>query len=257
MSEDGATSTINDSVESLIKMLDAADSLPGVARLRARSYELLRPAPGAAVVDVGCGTGRAVAEMSDGGARAIGVDVSEQMVTVAKRRRPDLDVRLGGAYALPLEDGEVVGYRADKVYHALDDPARALAEATRVLAPGGRVVLMGQDWDTFVIDSDDSALTRTIVHARADVVPSPRAARRYRNLLLDAGFEDLSVEVHTAIFTDSLMLPMLSGIAQVARSAGAISEDETERWTTEQTIRGQEGRLFCALPLFVAAASRP
>ncbi|MEU8149944.1 hypothetical protein [Nonomuraea sp. NPDC048901] len=57
-------------------------------------------------------------------------------------------------------------------------------------APGGRIVLIGQDWDTLVIDSDDPALTRTIVHARADQVTSPRAARSYRNLLLDAGFED-------------------------------------------------------------------
>ncbi|MEU9836359.1 methyltransferase domain-containing protein [Streptosporangium sp. NPDC048047] len=238
-------------------MLDAAESLPGTTRLRARSYELLRTAPGAAVVDVGCGTGRAVAEMRDGGARAIGVDVSEHMVAAAERRHPGLDVRLGDACALPLRDGVVSGYRADKVYHTLDDPDRALAEAARVLAPGGRIVLMGQDWDTTVIDSDDSALTRAIVHARADVVPSPRVARRYRNMLLDAGFEDLSVEVRTLVFTDEAMLPMLSGIARGARSTGAVSEEEAERWIAEQTRRGREGRLFVALPMFVAAASRP
>ena len=58
--------------------------------------------------------------------------------------------------------------------HVLDDPARAAGEARRVLAPGGRIVLIGQDWDTFVIDADDAALTRTIVHARADLVPTPR-----------------------------------------------------------------------------------
>jgi hypothetical protein len=57
-----------------------------------------------------------------------------------------------------------------------------VAEARRVLCPGGRIVLVGQDWDTIMVDSDDAALTRTIVHARADILSTPRAGRQYRNL---------------------------------------------------------------------------
>jgi hypothetical protein len=73
----------------------------------------------------------------------------------------------------------------------------------RVLAPGGRVVLYGKDWDTFVTDSGDPELTRTIVCKRAEQVPSLRAARQYCNLLLDAGFRVVTVEVHTGVFTTS------------------------------------------------------
>ncbi len=65
------------------------------------------------------------------------------------------------------------GYRADKVFHELADPRAALNEAWRVLASGGRVVLVGQDWESFIIDSDDPDLTRTIVTARASAVVSP------------------------------------------------------------------------------------
>jgi hypothetical protein len=126
-----------------------------------------------------------------------------------------------------------------------------------VLAPGGRVVLVGQDWDAFVIDSDDAALTRAIVHARPDTIPSPRVARRYRNLLLDGGFDDVTVEVHTGVFTDAAMLPMLSGVAGVAYSTGAISREQADGWTTEQSERARSGRLFLALPLFLATARRP
>lgn len=42
-------------------MVDVADASPDAAALRARTYELLHTAPGIPVVDVGCGTGRAVA----------------------------------------------------------------------------------------------------------------------------------------------------------------------------------------------------
>lgn len=241
-------------MESLIRLLDVADALPGADTLRARSYELLELPYGAAVVDVGCGAGRAVGELAERGSRAIGVDVSEQMIAAARLRWPDADFRMGDAYDLPIEDGEVAGYRADKVFHELADAAKALEEARRVLAPGGRVVLIGQDWDTIVIDSDDPALTRSIVYARADQVTSPRAARRYRNLLLDAGFEEVGLEVRTSVFTDTAMLPMLTGLAQNARTAGAITAAQEAAWTAEQAERAQAGRMFLALPLFVAWA---
>ncbi|MFG1706230.1 methyltransferase domain-containing protein [Nonomuraea sp. M3C6] len=244
-------------MESFIQLLDVVDALPGAVALRARSSELLGLPDGAAVVDVGCGAGRAVHELGERGARAIGVDVSEEMIAVARRRWPQADFRIGDAFGLPLEDGEVAGYRAEKVFHELADAAKALEEAKRVLAPGGRVVLIGQDWDTFVIDSDDPALTRTIVHARADLTANPRAARRYRNLLLDTGFEDVAVEAHMSVFTDAAMLPMLTGIAEGARAAGAVTPEQEAAWVSEQKERAQAGRMFLALPIFMASASRP
>ncbi|MFC5822457.1 methyltransferase domain-containing protein [Nonomuraea insulae] len=239
----------------LIKLLDIADAVPAAAMLRARSYELLRLRPGDSAVDVGCGAGRAVAELYDRKVAAVGVDVSEEMITVAQQRRPDADFRIGDAYELPLGDGEMAGYRADKVFHELDDATQALVEANRVLAPGGRIVLIGQDWDSFIIDSQQPDLTRTIVHARADLIVNPRAARSYRNVLLDAGFREVEVEVHVGIFTDKTMLGMLTGIAEAVHAAGIITREQYDTWTAEQLRRAEQNRLFLALPLFLASAT--
>ncbi|WP_440067787.1 methyltransferase domain-containing protein [Streptosporangium sp. OZ121] len=246
-----------DPVIALIRVLDALDALPDFVRLRARSYDLLNLTPGASVVDVGCGTGLAVAEMAGRGARVTGVDLSELMIAEGRRREPGADLRVGDARELPFLDGELAGYRAEKLYHELDDPAGALGEARRVLAADGRVVLIGQDWDTFVIDSDTPALTRTIVHTRADLIPTPHVARAYRALLLDAGFDDVTVEVHTAVLTGPLMLPVLARTAGAARDAGAITADDADGWMAEQAERARTGRLLLAMPLFVAAARRP
>jgi ubiquinone/menaquinone biosynthesis C-methylase UbiE len=250
------THTAYTDTDTLIRVLDATDAMPGAARLRARSYELLRLAPGATVVDVGCGTGRAVAELTGQGAGAIGVDLDPAMLAAAHARFPDIDVRAADAADLPLPDGQARGYRADKLYHVLPDPHAALAEARRVLAPGGRIVLLGQDWDTLVIDSDQPALTRRIVHARADTLPHPRIARAYRALLLDAGFQNVEVEVHTAVFTDTVVLPILTGHTAAAREAGAISDDQAENWIDEQARRARDGRLLLAVPMFLASATR-
>ncbi|MBQ1160817.1 methyltransferase domain-containing protein, partial [Streptomyces sp. A73] len=178
--------------QSLLALLDAADQLPSATRLRARSYELLSLVPGSTVVDIGCGAGRAVAELAERGIHAVGVDPDPVMLTAARERWAATEFREAGAENLPFADGSVRGYRADKVFHVLREPGRAMAEARRVLAPGGRAVLVGQDWDAIMIDSDDAALTRTIVHARADLLGTPRAGRQYRNLLLDGGFDDVT-----------------------------------------------------------------
>ncbi|MGK5440431.1 methyltransferase domain-containing protein [Micromonospora sp. URMC 105] len=250
------THTAHTDIDTLIRMLDAAETMPAAARLRARSYELLRLPPDATVVDVGCGTARAVAELAEQAAHAIGVDLDPAMLAAARSRFPDIDLRVADAADLPLADGQAHGYRADKVYHVLPDPPAALTEARRVLAPGGRIVLLGQDWDTVVIDSDQPDLTRRIVHARADTIPHPRIARAYRNLLRDTGFHDVDVEVHTAVFTGATMLPLLVGHATAAQQAGAISGDEAEDWVSEQTRRAQDERLLIAIPMFLAAGTR-
>jgi SAM-dependent methyltransferase len=206
---------------------------------------------------VGSGAGRAVAELNEQGLKVVGVDPDERMIAVAKARWPDADFRIAGAYDLPFADATMDGCRADKVFHELAEPERALAETRRILTPGGRIVLVGQDWDSFVIDSDDPALTRSIVHARADLVPGPCAARRYRNLLLAAGFEEVTVEVHTGVFTGSAMLPVLFGLAEGAYSAGAVSRARVDVWIAEQRARAEADRMFLALPMFVAAATAP
>lgn len=213
------------------------DALPWAAELRSRTYDLLGRGR---VVDVGCGTGRAVCELLERGSDPVGIDPSEEMISVARERWP-ADFRIGDAYSLPLADGEATGYRADKVFHVLESPDRALAEARRVLAPGGRIVLVGQDWDGIMIDSADPVRTRGIVHARAEGLPNPRIARGYRNLLLDNGFDDVAVEARTVLFTDPVMLPLVMGFTEDAE------------WIAEQTERARADRFFVAIPIFLAS----
>ena len=93
------------------------------------------------------------------------------------------------------------------------------------------------------------------MHTRAGTLPHPRIARAYRNLLLDAGFSDVSVEVHTLVFTDQAMLPVPVAHATAARQAGAITGDEADKWIGEQTRRAREDRLLVAIPMFLAAGT--
>src|SRR5919199_6717908 len=66
-------------VERFITFLEHVERLPPAVEVRQRSYEFLQAHAGDAVVDVGCGTGRVVAELADRGLRATGIDISAQM----------------------------------------------------------------------------------------------------------------------------------------------------------------------------------
>jgi SAM-dependent methyltransferase len=244
--------------KAFLENLLAFDRRPDSVQLRRRSYELLQVGPGTRVVDVGCGAGTAVAELAAIGADALGIDAAEEAVAFAREHHPDCRFEVGDAQRLPFPDESLDGYRAEKLYHALDDPDKACAEARRVLAPGGRIVLVGQDWESFLIDSDDPVLTRTIVAAAADDMVHGRVARRYRNMLLDTGFDDVSCEVHTAVLTDpTLALFVVTRLATGAVRAGAVSEAQAEAWLDDQRLRADRDRLLVAIPLFLAAGRRP
>jgi ArsR family transcriptional regulator len=77
-------------------------------------------------------------------ARVIAVDRSGDMLQAARRRLRDagnVEVRRGELEALPIADAELDAATLLLVLHHLPDPAAALAETSRVLRPGGRLVI--------------------------------------------------------------------------------------------------------------------
>jgi SAM-dependent methyltransferase len=97
---------------------------------------------GRRVLDVGCGTGALAAALAErAGAKVWGVEPSDEMRATAKERLPHgVGLRAGSAERLPFRDGWFDGVTFSLVVHLVDRDA-AFAEAARVLAPAGRVVI--------------------------------------------------------------------------------------------------------------------
>ncbi len=103
--------------------------------------------PFAFMIDVGTGTGRVIELFADQAERAVGIDLSHEMLTIgranlAKAGLAHCSVRHADLYALPFDDGVADLVTIHQVLHYLDDPGLAVAETARTLAPGGRILIV-------------------------------------------------------------------------------------------------------------------
>ena len=109
--------------------------------------EALGEGPFNLLVDLGTGTGRILELFGARAARSLGFDLNHAMLAYARMKleRAGLShaqVRHGDLYNVPLPDGAADAVVLHQVLHFLDDPAAAIAEASRLLAPGGRLLVV-------------------------------------------------------------------------------------------------------------------
>ena len=240
-----------------MSFLERIEERPGAAELRAESYRLLNLMQGGACVDVGCGTGHAVADLTAAGLKVIGVDADAEAIEAARLRVPEAMFHVAHSDELPLENESVDGYRAVRLFHLLDDPLPTVAEARRVIRPGGHIVLGGQDYGFLLIDSADQDLTDVVLLGLESRSVAPRAARSLRDLLLDAGFRDVQVVVRNEVITDhEVMARELEAAAAAAVEKALITQDDADSWLAEQADRGRRDRFLAVLPTLLVAATR-
>jgi len=97
------------------------------------------------VGDLGCGTGAVSEALAPFVGRVLAVDGSREMLDAARERLDGFDnveLRSGELEELPIDNGSLDAATLILVAHHLPDPARVLAEVTRTLRPGGRLLLV-------------------------------------------------------------------------------------------------------------------
>jgi ArsR family transcriptional regulator len=125
-----------------IRSLHVAEDRVEAAILRAAG-----PGPFQRLVDLGTGSGRMLTLLGDRARSGVGLDLSQQMLNVARARveaagLDGVELRHGDIFATRLPEGCADLVVVHQVLHYLGDPAAAVREAGRLTGPGGRLVII-------------------------------------------------------------------------------------------------------------------
>ncbi len=116
------------------------------AEIEKTMLQLLGPESVGDLLDIGTGTGRMLVVYGATASRAVGIDLSHEMLAVArvnleKAGLRNCQVRLGDMYQLPVPSESFDSITIHQVLHYADSPADVIAEAARALRPGGRLIV--------------------------------------------------------------------------------------------------------------------
>jgi len=232
------------------RRLQRVYSTPDVVGQRDRVLALLRPSPGERVLDVGSGPGfllRSIADAVGPGGTVRGVDPSPAMNAVAAAHCADhaqVGIDEGGAESLPYPDGSFDAVVSTQVYEYVADVAGALAEARRVLRPGGRVVVLDTDWDSVVWHAADRALHQRVMAAWEEHLAEPRLPRVLPGLLERAGFrvvERVLIPLFNAAYDENTYSAgTIDVIGDFVSGRQGLTEEDVARWGDDLRSRGTD-----------------
>jgi ubiquinone/menaquinone biosynthesis C-methylase UbiE len=245
--------------------LDRLYASPQVVAQRQRLRELIAAQPGERGLDVGCGLAHLSCELAlDVGTagRIVGIDASADMVAGAAERAARLgvadrvEVRQGDATALDLPDASVDFAVAVQSYSYVPRVEQAIAEAARVLRPGGRLAVLETDWDLCIYRSSDDAQMRRLFDGRWRFAhwTLPRELHR---MFRDAGLRLATAEAFPIVETRYDPASFGVGLIAVARNAAVrhgVDAGAADAWVADIHARGQDGDYFFCVNRFMFIA---
>lgn len=233
------------------------------------SYDRMCIAPGATVLDVGCGPATdtvALAERVGPEGRVYGIDADAEMIAEADRRAAHAGVSdrvehgVGDAYSLPFADGQFDAVRTERLFLHLHDPERAVAEMVRVTRPGGRIVLFDTDWGTRSVDTPEIDLERKVARAMAErCTPNGYSGRRLYGFLRGAGIARPTIDLvplHTESYDFWRRLAVLDRACEAAVTSGGMTVDEVQRLDRSLREKDAAGTFFATVTLVLVSGER-
>jgi ubiquinone/menaquinone biosynthesis C-methylase UbiE len=204
---------------------------------------------GSKVVELGCGAGANLwiaRQLGDG--TYVGVDARQSQVDAARRRARDLGIcnaefRVADASATGLKDGFFDALFCRCVLIHQPDPRPIVAEARRILRPGGRAVFIEPDGPNHYMTPGKDTLMK-VFHARTryaygDERGSPDVARNLYPLLASARFKNIELTPHVIIATGDdpdrcrafvrHWVEIIAPVADALVAEGLVTSDELDR----------------------------
>ena len=245
--------------------IEAMYTTADVVEQRRVVLELLNPQVGEKVLDIGSGPGYLACEIAQRvGRRGVvhGIDPSKSMLATAARRNAGeraapVHFGTGDALTLPFPDGSFDAVTATQVYEYVADMPAALAEASRVLRPAGRLLILDTDWDSLVWHSSDPTRMRRVLTAWDEHVADPHLPCRLGRLLAEAGFTVTRRHVHPILNAgfdpNTFSAGVLDLVADFVPGRAGVTTAEAQAWRADLIGLGSDYFFSLNRYLFLAA----
>lgn len=249
--------------------LDRIYAAPEIAEQRARTRTALGVRRGERGLDIGCGPGFLACELArevGEAGRIVAIDSSEDMLVAARARATRegladrIELRLGDAARLEFPAASFDFVVAVQVYLYVPDVEGALAEAARVLRPGGRLAVVDTDWDSCVWLTGDRERHRRVMEARMADFAHPHLPPRLPALLAKVGLDvapaDVIPVLNLRYDPGSFSVGTIDPTKDSAVRQG-VSRAETEAWEADLRARTGDGDYFFSVNRFLFVARKP
>ena len=252
-------------LESLATAMEVSAADPQHRAMVARYLSDLELPDGAEALEIGCGTGAIARVLAawPGIGRVVGVDPSPALIETARRLADgveNLAFREGDGLSLELADASFDVVVAHRVLSHVPAPERVLAEAFRVLRPGGSLALFDGDYATITVALGDADPLQTCVRAFAPAyITDAWIARRLPRMVHAAGFVEGRVRSHgyVEVGDPRYMLSIVSRGAAALAASGRIGAPLAEALEAEAERRVAANAFFGHIAYVSLTAVKP
>ncbi len=243
---------------------ERAYQMAEIIRQRSQTIAALNLRAGDRVVDVGCGPGlltREIALAVGESGYVLGIDVSESMLNLARRRSNDLtqiELKNNSADTISAPDNSFDAVTCTQLLLYLPNVAETIQEMARVLKPGGRIAIIETDWRNVLFECDDQPFMRRLFASWEASLASPYLPGKLQALLSDAGFWGIKVEaipiINTSYLLDNYSGQMVAYSLRESKKNGTLTDQQAEAFVAELKQRSAENRYFFCVNRFLFTA---
>jgi ubiquinone/menaquinone biosynthesis C-methylase UbiE len=162
---------------------------------------------------------------------------------LTKQREVKTEYHVNDAHELAFPDATFDGCRAERILQHCHTPELVLREMIRVVKPGGVVVVIDVDHDTFVTNLINHELARKFTKANCDQIRNGWIGRRLSGLFHSYGLTDISV-IPTAICKTKCDLEDMQGMLDGALSDNLLTQEEVNELMCEIQNMDRHGQ-YC------------
>ena len=253
----------------MVARLEQRGGHPRVAAMLHAYLDRLPLASARSVLDLGCGTGvaaRAVASRPEFAGRIVGIDLSPHMVAAARRLAHEqglaerITFQIGDSQALEEADAACDVMIAHTLMSHVPAPEAVLAEAARVVRPGGTVAIFDIDPASLTFGTEDPEYGQRLEGAISSaLLANPRLMRTMPLLLRRAGLElvDSLAWVISEMGKGDFWIGALDSFLVLVPEAGVLSLEEIQAFVQAQRRASAEGTFFASANYYAYLAKRP